>query len=116
MGERRGPEYDTEISASVSADELTFHEVPEIRSRVWGKPEHEGTSGSERTGLPQDNVRTGVVHKDIRVDHRLASRLRAPEEENSPEDDAEEEGVLLHGPQHPLCSAWTPRQIGRAHV
>lgn len=91
MGERRGPEYDTEISASVSADELTFHEVPEIRSRVWGKPEHEGTSGSERTGLPQDNVRTGVVHKDIRVDHRLASRLRAPEEENSPEDDAEEE-------------------------
>lgn len=90
MGERTGPEYDAEISASVSADELTFHEVPEVRSRVWGEPEHEGVSGSERTGLPQEGVRTGVVYEDIHVDYRLASRLQLPEDEGTPEHDTEE--------------------------
>lgn len=75
MDDRDGPGYDVEISASVSADELTFGEVPEVRSRTWGKPDHEGTSGSERSGLPH-GVRSGVVYTDIHVDYRLASRIR----------------------------------------
>lgn len=76
MSDRTGPEYDVEISAAVSADELTFHEVPEVRSRFWGESDREGTSGSDRSGLPH-NVRSGVVYKDIHVDYRLASRIRS---------------------------------------
>lgn len=76
MGEREEPEYDARISAAVSADELIFHEVPEVRSRSWGHPNHEGASGSDRRGLPQENVRPGVVYKDVHVDYRLVSRLR----------------------------------------
>ena len=91
MVERTEPEYDAEIDASVSADELTFHEVPDIRTRTWGNPDHEGTSGSERTGLPQDDVRSGVVYEDVHVDYRLASRLRLPEDEGPAERDAAEE-------------------------
>ncbi|WP_150250388.1 hypothetical protein [Nocardiopsis deserti] len=79
MDDRTGPGYDVEISASVSADELTFGEVPEVSSRTWGEPDHEGTSGSERSGLPQ-GVRSGVVYTDIHVDYRLASRIRLSEE------------------------------------
>lgn len=87
MDESTEPEYDAQIDAAVSADELTFHEVPEVRSRSWGHPNHEGTSGSERTGLPQENVQTGVVYKDIHVDYRLASRIRLdpPESDDSQE-------------------------------
>ncbi|APC34339.1 MULTISPECIES: hypothetical protein [Nocardiopsis] len=89
MDDRTGPEYDVEINASVSADELTFGEVPEVRSRTRGEPDHEGTSGSERSGLPH-GVRSGVVYTDIRVDYRLASRLRPPGEA-TPDPDAERE-------------------------
>lgn len=86
--EYREPEYDAEINASVSADELTFHEVPEVRSRTWGAPSHAGTSGSERTGLPRP-VRSGEVYKDIHVDYRLASRIEPSEDPQ--ERDADDE-------------------------
>lgn len=88
MGERTGPECDVEISASVSADELTFREVPQVRSRTWGDPDHEGTSGSDRSGLPH-GVRSAVVYTDVHVDYRLASRIRLPEAPLDP--DAEQE-------------------------
>ncbi|MCP3016459.1 hypothetical protein NGM33_24315 [Nocardiopsis dassonvillei] len=89
MDDRTGPEYDVEISASVSADELTFDEVPEVRARTRGEPDHEGISGSERSGLPH-GVRSGAVYTDIRVDYRLASRIRLTEEA-PPDPDAERE-------------------------
>jgi hypothetical protein len=62
----------------VSADELTFREVPRVRSRSRGEPDHEGASGSDRSGLPRE-VRPGVVYRDVHVDYRLASRIRLPE-------------------------------------
>ncbi|WP_241480184.1 hypothetical protein [Nocardiopsis halotolerans] len=89
-GDRTEAAYDVEVSASVSADELTFREVPEVRSRTWGHPDHEGTSGSERHGLPR-RVRPGVVYTDIRVDYRLASRIQLSEAETPQDRDAEEE-------------------------
>ncbi|WP_047870850.1 hypothetical protein [Nocardiopsis sp. RV163] len=89
MDDRTGPEYDVEISASVSADELTFGEVPEVRSRTRGEPRQEGACGSERSGLPH-GVRSGAVYTDIRVDYRLASRL-SPPGEAPPDPDAERE-------------------------
>lgn len=78
-----GSEYDVQISASVSARELTFHEVPEVRSRARGGPDHESASNSERRGLPQP-VRSGEVYTDIRVDYRLASRIRPREAPSDP--------------------------------
>ena len=81
------PEDDAWISASVSADELTFHEVPRVRSRSWGHPNHEGTSGSERTGLPRENVQTGVVYEDVHADYRLTSRIRVdPPDSDDPQE------------------------------
>ncbi|CAL9419162.1 hypothetical protein SUDANB121_01834 [Nocardiopsis dassonvillei] len=75
------PDPDVEITARVSADELTFHEVPDVVSHTRAEPAGEGTSGSERSGVPH-GVRAGTVHRDIRVDYRLASRLtEAPEGE-----------------------------------
>ncbi len=88
IGARKETEYDVEISASVTADELTFHEAPEVGSQHRGSPRAEGTSGSDRSGLPKP-VETGTVYEDVRVDYRLASRVRPLKDE--PEDDAEEE-------------------------
>lgn len=88
MEKRTGPGYDVEISASVSADELSFAEVPEVRSRTRGEPKGESTSGSERSGLPH-GVRSGQVYEDVRVDYRLASRI--PDPQGPPEADTEEE-------------------------
>ncbi|WP_026129015.1 hypothetical protein [Nocardiopsis prasina] len=88
MGTRKETEYDVEISASVTADELIFHEAPEVGSQHRGSPESEGTSGSDRSGLPKP-VETGTVYEDVRVDYRLASRVRPTEDE--PEDDSDEE-------------------------
>ncbi|WP_433698070.1 hypothetical protein [Nocardiopsis sp. CA-288880] len=87
MGDRKRTEYDVEISASVTADELVFQEAPEVVSRPWGEPNQEGTAGSDRSGLPRP-VTTGVVYEDIRADYRLASRIRPPGEPS--EDDADE--------------------------
>ncbi|MFE1168537.1 hypothetical protein [Nocardiopsis sp. NPDC058789] len=79
MGSRREPEYDVEIGASVTASELTFHEVPDVESRHRASPRSEGTAGSDRSGVPRP-VEPGKVYEDVRVDYRLASRVR-PEED-----------------------------------
>ncbi|GLU50174.1 hypothetical protein [Nocardiopsis ansamitocini] len=88
MDDQKEPEYDVEIGAAVSADELTFHEEPEVRSRYWGEPQSEGTAGSTRSGVPRP-VEPGVVYEDIHVDYRLAGRIRSSGER--PEDGADEE-------------------------
>ncbi|MEC3893497.1 hypothetical protein ACFV4I_06205 [Nocardiopsis alba] len=79
MNTRRPSEYDVEIGASLSADELTFHETSKVESRYGGEPGAEGTVSGDRSGLPRP-VETGVVYEDVRVDYRLASRLRTPKE------------------------------------
>ncbi|MFY7067362.1 hypothetical protein ACOQFV_16025 [Nocardiopsis changdeensis] len=71
------PDPDVEITAGVRADELTFHEVPEVVSRTRTEPDGEGTAGSDRSGVPY-GVRTGTVYRDVRVDYRLAARLTDP--------------------------------------
>nr|WP_202423016.1 hypothetical protein [Nocardiopsis alba] len=58
---------------------MTFHETSKVESRYGGEPGAEGTVSGDRSGLPRP-VETGVVYEDVRVDYRLASRLRTPKE------------------------------------
>lgn len=87
--QREGPEYDVEISASMVADELTFGEVPKVRTRTWGDPRHEGTSGSEREGVSRP-ARAGKTYAEVFVDYRLASRLRSGQTSPDPQEEHEE--------------------------
>lgn len=82
---------DVEISASFSADELVFHEEPDVRTRVRGTPERESVSVRERDGLPW-RVRAGEVYRNVRVDYRLAGAVRAPEFEPEPDGGGDERG------------------------
>lgn len=75
---------DVEIRASVSAEELVFHEEPEVRTHVRGTPERESLSVRERDGLPW-RVRAGEVYRNVHVDYRLAGAVRAPEDDSEPE-------------------------------
>ncbi|MFE9243776.1 hypothetical protein [Nocardiopsis sp. NPDC006938] len=84
MNNRKEPGYDVEIRASVTARELTFREVPQVESRYRGSPRSEGTAGSDRSGVPRP-VETGTVYEDVRVDYRLAGRVR-PDEDALEED------------------------------
>ncbi|MHA6798317.1 hypothetical protein [Bounagaea algeriensis] len=67
---------DVEFTSTVSAHELRFREVPESRVTFTGNPDHESSSGSDRTNLP-DAVSPRVTYRDIRVDYHIVSRLRA---------------------------------------
>jgi hypothetical protein len=66
---------DIEFTASVKADELRFDEVPDTDVRFFGEPDHESASGSDRTNLPE-KVEPGVTYRDVKVDYRLATRVR----------------------------------------
>ncbi|MFB4313745.1 hypothetical protein [Actinomadura sp. 21ATH] len=66
---------DVEITASVRADELVFHEEPEVDVAHAAEPAGESASGSTRTNLP-DRVRAGTVYRDVHVDFRVAAKLR----------------------------------------
>ncbi|MBR8742364.1 hypothetical protein [Nocardiopsis sp. MG754419] len=78
-----GPRDDVGIDASLSARELIFREVPEVRTRTWGEPDHESVSHSERRGLPRP-VRSGTRYTDVHLDYRLAGRLRLREQPSGP--------------------------------
>ncbi len=67
---------DIELTTSVEADELRFGDKPETEVRFHGSPGRESVSAGERTNLP-DEVEPGTVYEDVRVDHRIATRLRA---------------------------------------
>jgi hypothetical protein len=71
---RRPPAADIEFVASIEAGELRFDESPETDVRFFGEPDHESTSGSDRTNLPE-KVEPGVTYRKVRVDYRLATRL-----------------------------------------
>ncbi|SCK11132.1 hypothetical protein H181DRAFT_00581 [Streptomyces sp. WMMB 714] len=69
------------------ADELRFADEPRTAVRFHGSPGRESTSRSERTNLPE-RVEAGTGYSDVRVDYRLATRLRDPGEAPDPEDPA----------------------------
>ncbi|XKK37808.1 hypothetical protein HFP72_24295 [Nocardiopsis sp. ARC36] len=52
MGDRKRTEYDVEISASATADELVFHEAPEVVSRPWGSRTRRGPPAATARGFP----------------------------------------------------------------
>ncbi|GHD31114.1 hypothetical protein GCM10007147_33650 [Nocardiopsis kunsanensis] len=72
---------DVEIGAWASADELTFHQVPEVRT-VFGE-DGEATVESSRENLPSE-IAPGTTHRRIRAHYRAVSRVdprQAPSEE-----------------------------------
>jgi hypothetical protein len=63
------------MTAGVAADELRFGDEPETHVGFHGSPGRESVSRSERRNLP-DRVEAGTDYRDVRVDYRLATRLR----------------------------------------
>lgn len=61
--------------ATVRADELRFHAVPDTSVEFTGDADSDSTSGSVRTNLP-DQVAEKVVYRDVRIDYAIAARLR----------------------------------------
>ncbi|WP_084469039.1 hypothetical protein [Nocardiopsis trehalosi] len=75
---------DVEFTAEVRADELTFHDRPEVRVRFPGSGDRESASGSDRHNVP-DRVEPATTYRDIRVRYRLATRA-VPPDETAPSD------------------------------
>ena len=65
---------DVEISARVKTRELRFEEEPETETRIWGTPEPESVSGTQRENLPE-RVRSGVTYRNSTVRLRIAGKL-----------------------------------------
>ncbi|MBG6092225.1 hypothetical protein [Actinomadura viridis] len=86
-GEHPGPELraSAEIlfTATVKADELRFHEVPESSVEFSGDADGSSTSGSVRTNLP-DEVETNVTYRDVRIDYAIAAKLAEPDDDDRP--------------------------------
>ncbi|MEU9020295.1 hypothetical protein [Actinomadura sp. NPDC048394] len=81
-------EPDVEISASVKADELVFHETPDVEERAGAEPEGESGASTDRRNLPRP-VKRNTTYRDVRVSHRLSARLTgADDEDGSAEPDA----------------------------
>lgn len=82
---RDSPEV--EIGASASADEVTFHQVPEVRT-TFGE-DGESTVEGSRENLPQ-GVEPGTSHRRVRAHYRAVSRVdprqAPPDEEDSAPD------------------------------
>lgn len=89
---------DVEIRASASAEELLFHEEPDVRTRARGSPERESLSVRERDGLPW-RVRAKEVYRNVHVDYRIAAAVREPEADSEPEhgDDGRGSGPPANG-------------------
>jgi len=80
---KRPGNADITITASVSARQLRFGEVPQTRTEFSGTPGHESASGSDRANLPQ-LVEKDVTYRNVRVNYRLASALLYPGEAAAP--------------------------------
>lgn len=68
---------DIELTSTVRAHDLSFGTEPHTEVRFHGSPGRQSISGSKRAGLP-DQVEAGIRYPDVRVDYRLATRLRRP--------------------------------------
>ncbi|MBF8189336.1 hypothetical protein ITP53_27105 [Nonomuraea sp. K274] len=80
MAKPEHPDHpDVEISASVKARELRFHERPDVAVHRVAEPDGESASGSDRTNLP-DQVATHITYRDISLDFRVVSQLTDPED------------------------------------
>ncbi|GLY79428.1 hypothetical protein [Actinoallomurus iriomotensis] len=66
---------DIVFTATVRAEELRFHAVPDTSVEFTGDADAESTSGSVRTNLP-DQVAESVVYRDVRIDYAIAAKLR----------------------------------------
>ena len=69
--EEPGDRPDVEISARASADEVTFHRVPDVRTTFDG--DGESTVEGGRENLPH-GVDPGTTHRRIRARYRAVSR------------------------------------------
>jgi hypothetical protein len=92
---RRPERADVEISASARARRLRVRKAPDVVERTVAEPGGETASGSDRENLP-DEVQEGATYEDIRIDHRIASRLTgegadAGESEGAAEDRGDSE-------------------------
>jgi hypothetical protein len=65
---------DITFTATVSAEQVRFDEVPETSVTFTAAPQRESASGSDRVNLPE-RVKAAVTYRDVQVDYRLASRL-----------------------------------------
>lgn len=73
MTREEAPEV--EFISAVTAREMHFGEVPENQVTFEGYPDHESCSGSKRMHLP-DAASPHVTYRYVRVDYRIASKLR----------------------------------------
>jgi len=121
---------DITFTATVSAEQVRFDEVPETSVTFTGAPQHESASGSDRVNLPE-RVEAAVTYRDVRVDYRLASKLifplepplrphshspgwSSPGRAGSSADGADRPGALA-GPPHAVHERY-PRPVGEEDV
>ncbi|SDI19423.1 hypothetical protein [Nonomuraea jiangxiensis] len=71
---------DIELTAAVSADELRFEDEPRTHVGFTGCPDHESSSGSDRTNLP-DAVRKHVTYQEVEVNYALVATISVPADE-----------------------------------
>ncbi|MEO3867400.1 hypothetical protein ABGB18_01075 [Nonomuraea sp. B12E4] len=77
MSTDREPAPDIELTARVTADELRFEEEPRTRVGFAGHPDHESSSRSDRTNLP-DVVDRHVTYRDVEVGYVLVATITIP--------------------------------------
>lgn len=75
---------DLEITATVKAKELSFHEAPDTSVVFTGSPGHQSSSGSDRANLP-DRVEEGITYREVRVDYSLSCKVAEPRLLGSPD-------------------------------
>lgn len=68
----------------MEAKDLRFREEPDVDIHFTGTPDFDSTTSSRRRNLP-DRVAADVDYHDVRVDYRLANRLRDGDEDETPE-------------------------------
>jgi hypothetical protein len=72
---------DIELAATVEADQLRFRQVPRVEIHFSGTPDHQSTTSSRRTNLP-DPVAENIDYHDVRIDYLLTNRLRNVDKTN----------------------------------
>ncbi|WP_051301062.1 hypothetical protein [Actinomadura rifamycini] len=70
--------------ATVTADELRFGTVPDSSVEFTGDADARSSSGSVRTGVP-DEARSGTTYRDVHIDYAIAAKLAQRERPGPPE-------------------------------
>ncbi|WP_202125346.1 hypothetical protein [Actinomadura physcomitrii] len=82
-------EPDVEIGASVKADEVVFHETPDVEERAGAEPEGESEASTERRNLPRP-AKLDTTYRDVRVSHRLRARLTGADDDSAAAEDEDD--------------------------